>query len=119
MKCLDTYALVEIHNGNPLFMGVFKEQIVIPEVVLAEFVGVLLRRYNEKTADYWVRRLEPYTVTVGLSVFLGAVKFRYKYKEKNFSFFDAVGYVYSLTNNCLFVTGDKAFKGFKSVNHIK
>lgn len=118
-KCLDTYALVEIALGNSKFVEYFNKEFIIVNVILAEFYSWLLKKYDEKTAMYWFKQLEPYTINVGIDIFINAMNFRYAHKEKNFSFFDAVGYVYSLDNNCLFVTGDKAFEKFKGVEFRK
>ena len=52
MKCLDTYPLVEIHNGNPKFAHLLTEEIVITDLTMTEFYGYLYRKYNKQTADY-------------------------------------------------------------------
>ncbi len=114
-KCLDTYALMEISQQNPEFEVYLDSDFVITEITLVEFYGVILKEYDEKTAEYWFRKLEGYAVSVGKEILKEAIKFRYENKKKNISFFDAVGYVFSLANGCLFVTGDKEFKGLKNV----
>ena len=114
-KCLDTYALMEISQQNPEFEVYLDSDFVITEITLAEFYGVILKDYDGKTAEYWFRKLEGYAVAVGKEILKEAVKFRYENKKKNISFFDAVGYMFSLLNGYLFVTGDKEFKGLKNV----
>lgn len=119
MNCLDTYALYEISQGNPKFADYLKEDFVITDITLAEFYGVILRNYNEQTADYWFKRLESYSINIGRLILIEAIKFRYKHRKSNISFFDAVGYVFSLINGFLFVTGDKEFEKFKNVEFNK
>src|SRR3989344_7133080 len=109
-RCLDTYALVEISEGNPGFVAYLSEDITIPELILAEFYALLLRRFGEKTALYWLRKLQPYAVKVDLDTLIEAMSFREKNRQKNLSFFDAVGYLFSIRNNLIFVTGDKEFE---------
>ncbi len=118
-KCLDTYALIEIARGNERFVSYFNEEFIIPDLTLAEFYGVMLRDFNEQTAEYWYKKLFPYTRPVPLPVLIGAIKFRFENRKDNISFFDAVGYVFSLSTNCFFVTGDRAFEKKEKVEYKK
>ena len=117
--CLGTYALVEIAKDNPKFTKFNKEAFVITDIILAEFYFVTLREYDVQTAEYWFRRMSPYSQPVPKELLKEAVKFRYENTAKNFSFFDAVGYIYSLKNNHKFLTGDKEFKGLPGVEFIE
>lgn len=119
MHCLDTYALVEIAIGNERFLKYLDQQFVIPDLILAEFYGVELRVNNEATANYWYRKLSAYTVSLPKEVLIQGVKFRFANKEKNLSFFDAVGYVFARKKGLLFVTGDKEFEGLDGVLFVK
>lgn len=117
MNCLDTYALVEIAKGHPAFVGYFSEEFVIANLTLIEFYAVLLREDGEKTAEYWFERLKPYAITVNQGVMKEAIEFRHQHRRQRISFFDAVGYIFSLKNNYRFVTGDKEFKNLKGVEY--
>jgi len=118
-KCLDTYALIEISNGNPKFAEYLNSDFVITDLTLAEFYSVILREYNEQTADYWFKKFEQYVVIADKLILKEAVKFRYEHKKSDISFFDAVGYIFSLKKGYLFVTGDKEFENFKNVEFKK
>jgi len=118
-RCLDTYALMEISQENPDFEVYLDSDFVITEITLVEFYGVILRNYNEQTADYWFRKLEGYAVSVNREILKEAVKFKHENKKTNISFFDAAGYIFSIKNGCYFVTGDKEFKDFKNVEFIQ
>ena len=117
--CLDTYALMEIANKNPKFNKYLKSDFVITDLILAEFYSVLLREFNEETAEYWFKKLESYSVPLNKRFLVEAVKFRQIHKKQRISFFDAVGYVFSIKNGFKFVTGDKEFEGFKGVEFVK
>ena len=119
MNCLDTYALMEIHKGNPHYASLLDERFVISELTMAEFYAVLLREHDEKTADYWHKKLVFYARPADLDLLISAVKFRHEHKKQNISFFDAVGYEFARSNGYKFVTGDKAFKGMVGINFIK
>lgn len=119
MLCLDTYALAEISKANPKFAKLMETDFVITDLTLAEFYGIILREYDELTANYWYRKISPYSKPVDKLILVKAVKFRYQNKKKNISFFDAVGYVYSRENNYTFVTGDKEFEKLQNVRFIQ
>lgn len=117
--CLDTYALVEIHKGNPKFEKLQYESLMIPDLILAEFHGILYSRYNRKTADYWMRRLMSHAQNVPFPVLLAAMRFKVDQRKRNLSFFDCVGYLFARENKMRFVTGDKEFKDLPGVLFLR
>jgi len=119
MKCLDTYALVEINNGNPRFTRLLKGELVITDITMAEFYAILYRTYNLQTADYWHKQLSFFCRPVSREILLKASKFRIDNRKQDLSFFDCVGYIFALENNIPFVTGDKEFQHRKGVEFIK
>lgn len=119
VKCLDTYALMEIYQGNEKFLGYFNSNFVVNDLTLSEFYGVLLKVYGAEQAELWYSKLENYSVPVDKRIIMDAVKFRYEYRKQDISFFDAVGYIFSLKNGYKFATGDKEFKGLKGVEYKK
>ena len=119
MRCLDTYVLVEICNGNPKFGDLLKENVIVADLTMAEFYGDLYRKYGLKTAEYWHRRLSSVCRVVPRETLLRAIRYRIDNKKQRLSFFDCVGYVFARENNMLFVTGDKEFKGKEGVEFIK
>ena len=120
-KCLDTYALMEISQQNPEFEIYLDSDFVITEITLVEFYGVILREYDEKTAEYWFRKFQAYSIPARIELILEAVRFRHEQRKqkKNFSFFDAVGYITAIKHQCVFVTGDYAFKELPHVEFRK
>ena len=119
IKSLDTYALVEIKQGNPKFRDYFKSRFVITDLILAEFYNVLLREEGEDAADYWLKKFEGYSAPASREILIEAVKFRHKNKKSGISFFDAVGYIFALKNGYKFVTGDKEFESLNNVEFKK
>ncbi len=119
IKYLDTYALCEIAKGNTHFLSLLIDTSVVNDLTLAEFYSVILREFNEQTADYWKNKFLPYTKQVPLDILILAVKFRKEHTKRNMSFFDAVGYIFAKENGGVFVTGDKEFESFSSVLFIK
>ena len=118
-RCLDTYALVEIAKGNQKFSEYLNSNFVLTDLTLAEFYLVLLKEEGEKVADYWFRKLERYSLSVSKELLIEAIKFRYENRKSNISFFDAVGYIFSLKHGYFFVTGDKEFENLPNVEFKK
>ena len=119
MKCLDTYALVSIHDNNPAYAGIWEEEVMITDLTLAEFYFILYKRLGLKTADHWHKKLSFLCRPVQRETLLKAMRFRADNKKKRLSFFDCAGYVYALENSMDFVTGDLAFKGMKRAHIIR
>ena len=110
MKCLDTYALVEIADGNPTFSTLLDGNSMITDITMAEFYADLYKKFGVSTAHYWRRKLVSLCRPVSGDILIKAVVYRIEHKQQNLSFFDCVGYMYALENEMLFVTGDKEFK---------
>jgi len=121
VKCLDTYALIELALGNPAFNHYIQQDFVIAELTLAEFYNWLLKVHNEQTAEYWFKKFQAYGIPARIELILEAVRFRHEQRKqkKNFSFFDAVGYITAIKHQCVFVTGDYAFKELPHVEFRK
>ncbi len=115
MYVLDTYALVKIYDEDYQHLELLKDSAVT-NITLAEFYDVLLKRFNEKTAEYWMKKLQSQGKEVGLNTLIEAMKYK---RKKKVSFFDAVGYMHAQMNNLIFVTGDKAFANEKDVLFLK
>lgn len=119
MKCLDTYALIEITQGNLKYRKITEEDFLITDLTLSEFYSHLYKKHDLKTAEYWLRKFIYFTKPVPLGTLLKAVRFRTDNKKQNLSFFDCVGYVFARENNLTFVTGDQEFKDRDGVEFIK
>ena len=118
MHCFDTFVLIEIARGNPKFEALLGEPFVIPDLILAEFFGVLLRDVGEDVAVLWTERLAGFSVDVSLPTLLRAQHFRREHRKTDMSFFDAVGYQFACDTGNSFVTGDTVFRGMKGVTFI-
>ncbi len=118
-KCLDTYALIEIYLENKKFAKYLDANFVVTDLTLAEFFGVLLRKYGKEEAYFWFRKLEGYSAPANREILIEAIKFRHEHKRQNISFFDSVGYIFSMKKRVPFVTGDKEFEKFDNVEFVK
>ncbi len=117
--CLDTYALIEITKDNPAYRKFKELAIVVNDITLTEFYGVLLQKQNEATAEYWWRQFSTVSLPVSKLTLREAQKFKQENRKSNISFFDAVGYIFAQQNHLLFLTGDKEFAGRPGVEYVK
>ena len=118
IKCLDTYALIEIHNKNPKFLVYINENVIITDLTLTEFYGTLYRKYNIQTAEYWYKKLVSISQSLSKETLIKAMKYKIDNNTRNLSFFDCAGYIFAKENNFKFVTGDKEFKNKEDVEWI-
>jgi hypothetical protein len=119
MLCLDSYALVEIHEENKNYAFVLNQEFVIPNSTLAEFYQTIYRKLEKQTADYWLNKLSAYSANVNLDIWIKAMVYRHEHKTENLSVFDCIGYIFAQENKLKFVTGDKQFKNKKGVLFVK
>lgn len=119
MICLDTYALMEFIQENPLYANLLDQDFVISDATLAEFYSVQKKNHNIATAEYWLKLLTPFSKQVSLVVWIKAISFRQDHSKEKLSIYDCLGYVFAQENKFLFVTGDKAFKNKKGVKFLK
>ncbi len=115
----DTYALIEIIKNNEHYLPYRDEAILTSLLNLGELYQALLHKFNERLAEEWRKRLEGNYLTITEEVIVKAMQFRFKYKNKNFSFIDCVGYILARENNLKFLTGDKEFRDVENVEFVK
>ena len=115
----DTYALVEIENGNPKYARYSNEPVIITIFNLAEIFWVMLNQLDEKEAEEVYDTYKNTIVEINDETLKEAIKFRKENKKRNMSYADCIGYTYALRNNLKFLTGDKEFENLKNVEFVK
>ena len=116
---LDTYALIEIAGGNEKYEKYVEEDAVTLKENLAELSYFLLRKYDEKTAVYFLNRFSRLAAELPLEIVEKAMVFRHSHKKFRFSYIDCFGYVYALNMKLIFLTGDRAFQGLERVEIVR
>jgi predicted nucleic acid-binding protein len=115
----DTYALIEICNGNSVYLPYLDKPYFTSLMNLYEFYYYLLKIKGEEIAESLFWRFREKVLNVNDAELFFAAKFRRQNFQKNFSFIDAWGYAIAKLNNLKFLTGDKEFKGFDNVEFVK
>ena len=115
----DSYAIVEIVSGNSNYAKYINEPATITIFNLAEIYWAAIKNLEDDEADQIFEKYSLCVVEISDDVLKEAIKFRKKYKSKNLSYADCIGYTYALKNNLIFLTGDKEFKDLNNVEFVK
>ncbi len=115
----DTYALVEIFEGNETYSKYVGKPFFIALFNFFELHQYLLRIGNEAFADEKIEVYLQHIQEVSPAIVLKASKFRKQHKQKNFSMADCIGYAYAKENSLVFLTGDGMFEGLENVEFVK
>ncbi|MBI2670430.1 PIN domain-containing protein [Candidatus Woesearchaeota archaeon] len=113
----DSYALVELIKINPSYIKYSEEIITITLFNLIELYYAVLRDFNETKAKAIFYRFKECIKEIDDEIIFEAIHL--KLKNKNLSYADCIGYVYSLKNRLVFLTGDKEFKDMENVEFVK
>ena len=113
---LDTYALIEIIEGNKKFKDFLDSEIIIIINNLVELDYYLLRTYNEKR-EYYKNFFYPFCKEILLEDISRANDL--KIKNKKLSYTDCLGYVIAKRLEIKFVTGDEGFRNLDNVKFTK
>ncbi len=114
----DTYAIIELINGNPNYDFV-KESVIITGVMnLVEVYYALLLENNREIVDSIIKIFNFEFLDINPQTAIESALFRYKHKKKSLSYIDCIGYNLALHNNLKFLTGDKGFRDFENVKYI-
>jgi predicted nucleic acid-binding protein len=114
----DTYAIIELIKANPKYESVKEKVITTSLMNLAELYYALLLENKKEIVDSIINSLNFEILEISSEIALSSALFRYKNKSLNLSYIDCIGYILSLKNSLLFLTGDKSFKNLKNVEFI-
>ena len=115
----DSYAVIEIIKGNPIYVRYMQDEVVLTIFNLAEIYWSALNNLGEEAAEEIYTQYKASLTEINDEALKSAMKFRKQHKHKNFSYTDCIGYSIALQNNLKFLTGDKAFKGFDNVEFVQ
>ncbi len=119
MYFFDTYAIIEIINGNKDYETFKNQKIVTSTLNIGELYWAFLNKYDRQTADYWIKKISFDLVEFGITECIEAMRYRHSRKKDNLSFVDCLGYILSLKSNLKFLTGDKEFEKELNVEFVK
>jgi predicted nucleic acid-binding protein len=115
----DSYAIIEIIRLNESYLKFAKSPIITNILHLAEVYYFLLRNYNERTADYWIKRLNFSFLDMSHDIATAAAKLKYKNRKLKLSYADCIGYLTAQRYGVRFLTGDRQFESMRGVEFVK
>ncbi len=115
----DTYALIELLNGNPAYLSYANKTLVTSELNLMEFYYSLLRNYGQAAARKYYNLWKPFALKIPEPIIQPAMEFKFHYKKENLSYVDAMGYVFSNQLGARFLTGDQQFQEKSNVEFVR
>ncbi len=114
----DTYAIIELIKGNPKYEFVKDQTIVTGVMNVAEVYYALLLENSKDIVDTIIKKCNFHFIIVSPEIAIESAVLRYKYKKSELSYIDCVGYILSLHNHLIFLTGDKGFQNLDNVTFV-
>tara|TARA_Y100000034_G_scaffold124581_1_gene172946 strand:- start:656 stop:1066 length:411 start_codon:yes stop_codon:yes gene_type:complete len=115
----DSYAIIEILNGNICYQKYSHFEVSLTIFNLAEIYWHSIRNYSENEADEIYQKYKEALVEIDDEILKESIKFRNENKKKKLSYADCIGYIYAKKHNMKFLTGDKEFENIKNVEFVK
>lgn len=115
----DTYALIEIHKGNPNYQPYVSGPISLIQLNVIELMYHFVRLQEQEEGKEYIRYLSPFVVEVPDTILWKAMELKFLKKADDLSFTDCIGYVYAQENGMRFLTGDQKFKDLPGVEYVK
>ena len=115
----DTYALIEIFNGNKNYERYKKVGAVTSYFHLYELYYNLKKDHEEKIFYDFFLFLTGLCVNLNFGWIKEAVEFKIKYKKNDLSYADCIGYIIAKNIGVKFLTGDKEFEDMENVEFVK
>ncbi len=116
---LDTYAIIEIIEGNKNYERYIDCKAVLTKLNLFELHYTLIRKHGEKIAKEQFDKYSSYELDFDNKVIIEAAKFRFAFRKQNISMTDCIGYITAKKLGIKFLTGDKQFEFLPDVEFVK
>ena len=114
----DTYAILEIIEGNPNYQIYLDDTIIINDFIFAELCYNLFRE-NKTKAEEYTEKYSQHISPLKPKWIKEAMQFRIKWKDRGISITDCISYVMAKKLGIKFLTGDKEFENIDNVEFIK
>lgn len=116
----DSYALIAIYEKNKNYERYSKTNVITSFFNVYEVYYILIKNgYNQEEIKDFFEFLKNLCVELKFEWIPIAVEFRRKYKKKDLSYADCLGYIIANNLKIKFLTGDQEFKDLENVEFIK
>lgn len=114
----DTYALMEIKEGNEDYLKYLDSDVIINNFIFAEWCYNLFKD-KDKNAKEHIKKYSKYIYSVNPEWIEEAMEFRLKWKDRKVSMTDCIGYIMAKKLGVKFLTGDMQFENMDNVEFVK
>ena len=115
----DSYAIIELIKGNPLYIKFNESAVVITMLNLVEVINSIYKDFGEEMARGVFMKFKDCVQDIDEEIIMESIKLKSKYKKRFLSYADCVGYAFAKNNNLRFLTGDKEFSDLDNVEYVK
>jgi len=115
----DSYAVIELINGNPNYEEYLNSGILLTKLNLFEVYYSFLRDFGKKEADKFIEKYYPFIIDFDEFIIKEAAEFKLQNRKRNLSMTDSIGYILSIKIGVKFLTGDKEFEDLEKVEFVK
>jgi hypothetical protein len=116
----DSYALIEVYEGNPKYEKYKNVKIITSFLQAYETYYSLIRNgYNEEEIKEFFNFIKKFCINLNFEWIPESVRFRRIYVKRDLSYADCLGYIISKNLGVKFLTGDKEFKDLGNVEFVE
>ena len=116
---LDTYAIIEIIEGNKNYEKYLGYNIAITKLNLFELYYAIIRKHGEEVATKEFNKYSDYALDFNNQIIMDAAKLKLIFKKQKISMTDCIGYIKARKLGIRFLTGDKQFEYLPDVEFVK
>lgn len=114
----DTYALMEIIEGNDSYSPYVDSNFTINNFIFAELCYNLFKD-KDKNAKEHIMKYSKHINSVKPEWIEEAMEFRLKWKDRKVSMTDCISHIMAKKLGIKFLTGDKEFENMENVEFVK
>ena len=115
----DSYAIIELIQGKESYKKYAEAVVVTTKLNLFEVYQTIFQTVSEDQADDFLEKYYSLAVDYDKLIIKEAAVMRLKYKKRNISLVDCIGYCLARKLGIPFLTGDKEFEQFENVEFAK
>ena len=111
--------VIELFEGNTAYAAYGEKDVTITLFNLSEIYWYALNKLSPQDAETTYTRFRRCVVDVDDETLKEAIRFRKKYKKRDLSYADCIGYIYAKRHGMRFLTGDKEFADLPNMEFVK
>ena len=115
----DTYAFVEIIDGNEDYLSYKNAEIITTKMNMFELYHGFLKEKNEELGKKALEIYYSFVKDFDEEVIKEAAKLKFKLNKRDLSMTDCIGYAFARQLGIKFLTGDRQFQDMENVEFVK